>query len=429
MNEEELWQSTFGASAADDTAAEGETSVETVETDADAHTEEVEEVAAEEVETSEEEKPEEAETTDEAVTTETDQPTETDEEDFQDLLDPIPTPEQLLEKHKLHRPSQAIKDDLTMLSTKWRETQDSLNLIGGSEGVKVLEPVAKLLGNAQPTERDALQAFDAMLQTNRDATLLGILESTSVMLEGSDPVFKILGDELMQKTFGQGVTTEHLRNLVALEQAGMVNVAEDMKLLGENTDASSLFAKQAADNKALRKELDDLKEILSDPEKLAERTTSKKDQAFDADFETKVQEAVLPFLERGKWGSESALAKHVLPSIINGLKNEPEYRSVKAFVAKSGYSTEKMPFAVVSSMNSLTNKAKVRVEKAIREINADLKARPNLNTTVKEKVVETKPKSAPLNGDKSYSSGVRGATRIDDAEEELWRNSGMAQAA
>lgn len=427
MNEEELWQSTFGASAADDTAAEGDTSVETVETDADAHTEEVEEVAAEEVETSEEEKPEEAETTDEAVTTETDQPTETDEEDFQDLLDPIPTKEQLLAQHT--RIPQPTKDALVHLADKWRETQDSLNLIGGSEGVKVLEPVAKLLGNAQPTERDALQAFDAMLQTNRDATLLGILESTSVMLEGSDPVFKILGDELMQKTFGQGVTTEHLRNLVALEQAGMVNVAEDMKLLGENTDASSLFAKQAADNKALRKELDDLKEILSDPEKLAERTTSKKDQAFDADFETKVQEAVLPFLERGKWGSESALAKHVLPSIINGLKNEPEYRSVKAFVAKSGYSTEKMPFAVVSSMNSLTNKAKVRVEKAIREINADLKARPNLNTTVKEKVIETKPKSAPLHGDKSYSSGVRGATRIDDAEEELWRNSGMAQAA
>jgi hypothetical protein len=259
-----------------------------------------------------------------------------------------------------------------------------------------------------------------MLKVNRDATLLGILESTSIMLEGIDPIFKLIGDELMQKTFGNGVTTGHIRNLVALEQAGYIQMEEDMKTLGENTDAGSLFARLTEDNRSLKSQLAETNAILNDPEKLAARTTSKADQVFETDFDAKIQEAVTPFLEKGKWKADSALAKHVLPSIINGLKNEPEYRAVKSFVAKDGYTAEKMPFAVSSAMNTLTNKAKARVAKAISEINADLRSKPTLNAVVKEKVVETKPKSVPL-VDRPYSSGIRGSISIDREEDELFK--------
>jgi hypothetical protein len=259
-----------------------------------------------------------------------------------------------------------------------------------------------------------------MLQTNRDGVLLGILESTSIMLEGKDPIFKLIGDELMQKTFGNGVTTGHIRNLVALEQAGYIQMEEDMKTLGENTDAGSLFATQKDTIRNLEKQLAETTAILNDPEKLAARTTSKADQVFETDFDAKIQEAVTPFLEKGKWKADSALAKHVLPSIINGLKNEPEYRAVKSFVAKDGYTAEKMPFAVSSAMNTLTTKAKARVAKAISEINADLRSKPTLNAVVKEKVVETKPKSVPL-VDRPYSSGIRGSNSIDREEDELFK--------
>ncbi len=414
--EEELYQSVYGDAAASDTDSAAEEAAEIPVTDDTAHTETVEEPAVEEVEVVEETT--DAETTDETAETETDTPTE--EDNFQDLLDPIPTPEQLLEKHKATRPSQAIKDDLTMLSTEWRKTQDSLDKIGGQEGITALEPVAQLLKNATPTSQDALGAFDSMLKVNRDATLLGILESTSIMLEGTDPIFKLIGDELMQKTFGNGVTTSHIRNLVALEQAGYIQMEEDMKSLGENTDAGSLFAKQTDTIRNLEKQLAETQSILNDPEKLAARTTSKADQVFETDFDAKIQEAVTPFLEKGKWNVDSALAKHVLPSIINGLKNEPEYRAVKSFVAKDGYTAEKMPFAVSSAMNTLTTKAKARVAKAISEINADLRAKPTLNAVVKEKVIETKPKSVPL-VDRPYSSGIRGSSSIDREEDELYK--------
>lgn len=427
LTEEAIFEQAFGASsdleepAADDTAAVLDLNPD------DAHTGSTEDAAAEPVdEAPEAENAEDAEpASDDAAADTSDQPND-DQDSFQDLLDPIPTAEDLLKRHT--RIPQTAKDEMVKLADNWRNDRQKLERIGGDLGVTALEPVVKLLGNANPTSQEALEAFDVMLQTNREATLTGILESAVVLLDSPTPEFKILGDALMQKTFGQGVTTQHVKDLLTLERAGMVNIEEDMQLLGNSDTSSSLFAKQQETIKKLERQLEETNELLNDPDKLAARTgkTKQAEAVFEADFNDRVTDAVKPFLEKGRWDTGSALAKHVLPGILAGLSREPEYQAAKTFIAsQKGYSADKAPFAVQQAINTLMSKAKARVAQAIKEVNAELKTTSTVsrNAVVKEQVKETRPKSESLAATAKVGSGyaTSAAGTVDEAEDALFR--------
>lgn len=379
--------------------------VAAAEDSAIAHTEVAEQAAADDVVTDEatqdaQDAPDAEAVADEAAADDSETDTDTkavandDEDNFDSLLGNIPTNEQLLAKH--NRIPQTAKDEITHLADNWRSSQESLNAIGGKDGVELLKPVAALMANPNPTEKEAFQVMTSLMSTNLQAGLLGVVTVADEMLNSPNPVYKGVGDALIGKTFGKGVTADHIRNLLAIEEAGYVNVEEDLKLISQNGDAATVYKSQTNRIADLEKQLAEQAALLQDPEKLIAQMNNGKAVSFEADFDAKVVDAVAPFLEQGKWGKDSKLAAHVLPGIVATLKNDKDYKSVVAFVAQSGYQSQNVPYPVQQSLNSLINKAKARTIAAIKDINGELKARPSINAAVKEKVAQTKPQAKPL---------------------------------
>lgn len=423
------------SAAMDESATVDNTAADANQPDpADAHTaDDAATDAAEDVKEAEAESSEKStDTADEAASG--DETSELDEKDdtesFDELLDPIPTAEQLLAKHT--RIPDETKQELVSLADNWRSAQEKLNRIGGELGVEMLEPVVNLLGNPDPTPHDAITAFDQMLKTNQTATLLGILESSEAILTSPHEHFQKMSDALIARVFGDNVTKEHIQQLLLLEQAGITNLEEDLKYVEANTEgATSVFTKQNETIKQLQKQLAEKEELLNDPEKLAKVQTSKSDTAFETDFDGRIKEAIDPFLKKGNWSQESALVKHVMPSIMNSLKNDPDYQQMKAYIRQNGYNAKNLPFPVASKLLALTNKAKARTEIAIREINAELRGRAanGLNATVKQKTATTKPQAVAVAKKTDNGTLARGTAAFEKEREAIWREFEEQEAA
>lgn len=386
MNElDEAWNEFNAAAPVEEAVAEEATAENTDE--AAAHTEESADV---EVETGEEAS-EEVETQDES---EPEESTESADDDFQDLLDDIPTPEQLLAKH--NRIPQATKDELVNLANQWREEREFVSKIGGKEGVEVLAPVASLLQSAEPTEDVVNAAFGSMFAANPIASTVMAANVAEFFLsdEAKGKEIELIGNKILENTFG--ATKEHIRKLLTLEKAGYVNVDSEWELLQEEGQGSTLFEKQQSEINALKQQLQEKEDLIRNPEKILQKDQVDATRELENDFTAKIEEAIVPFAERGRWGKDSALSKLVKTAVIAELKEDPAYKGAVKYVQQSGYKNgDAIPFSVSTALNTLVNKAKARFDNSIREVNAQLKSRTETSLTaqVKQKVERTKPKS------------------------------------
>ena len=335
-------------------------------------------------------------------------------ETFSDLLNPIPSPEQVDAKYAKARIPNEIKTEIKGYVDNWRETNTKLEAIGGEKGVEVFKPFAKILTQAEASEDERTDALKNILTANYGVgmTLLadgaGFLLSTDALKEsyGNRVATEIFGADIdtingftaLKASYGEKATPEHLKQLLQLEEAGYVNTEEDLELFRSSYGGSDLYESQKSELVALKQQIEDLK---ANPEKLLakdkptiEATNGIKD--FETELGTRIENGIAPLRERGKWSNESRLAKTVQTAILSELKNEPEYKEALKQIKQSGqFNANNM--VLFSSLNSLSNKAKARFSEAVSEINKELRGRSETSRNAQLKMEkETKPKAAVM---------------------------------
>lgn len=366
--------------------------------------------AAEAVEEAPEEVSEEAPA--EEVTEEVEEAVEAAEDDFQDLLDPIPTRESLLAKHA--RIPNSAKDEMVSLAENWRAADEKLRSLGGEEGVEVLKPVLALVSDGDASSKSVTDAYGSLYKANPIAAIAMTLESAAYYISGENrpPAHRAVGDKILLDAFG--VNADTIRDFVKLEQAGLINRDEDLKYI----EGDGSYAQKIADERdALQRELADLK---ANPEKLVQKEQVEAVDELDADLSQRLDDGISKFLERGRWDKDSTLAQVAIKAVLADIKNDPEYKKAVKYVQSNGYSKD---FVTQNTLQGLVNKAKTMTERMVREINGTFKVKTETsrNAEAKRKVEQTKPKSEILTQKKSIFDNAY--TPTPDWEAEAWKES------
>lgn len=415
--EQAAWNEAYNA-AADQTpeAAPVEDTAVAAAPDAEAaaHTEESEPETEEVVE----------ETGEATPTDEPEAPAEEGELDTQDLLDPLPTKDQIFQSEKWKRIPNEAKEAMAGYVEQARTFRDQMEAIGGTEAIELFKPVSNLLTKPDPTVEDSVGAYASLFKANHIAAARMVIDASTHFLNSDEPGFKDVGAAIVRDVFGDGVTVERLRGLLKLEEAGFVNLDEDLPAVEEN--GSTLFKKQETALSQAQQKIRELEDLIKNPEKIASASEVNAEAEFTKDFDKRFTDAVTPFIQRGRWTEAKALSQFVSNAILSELRNDPQYKDVVKHVKQNGaYSAENATFAVRQAVNSLINKAKARYDAAIKGVNADLKnlAGSSRNANLK-KEIEKQTKPANISLVPKTPPSPFGSTFVDPraaGEEEAWK--------
>lgn len=351
--------------------------------------------------------------------------------DPHDLLDDLPTAEQLLAKHQ--RIPQATKDELVNLVNRARAERDAIDEIGGKQALEIFKPVSQFLQKPEPTVEEAQDAYVALFGANPRAATEMVAHAAEFFMndEPKAKAVERVGDVILERAFGEGITAEKVRQYVLLEKAGLINLEEDIQLVRNAEEGSTIYQKQMSEIEELKRQLREQQTLISNPEKLMQKEIDATAE-FNADFNARFEEAIVPLAERGRWGKDTPLTEMAKRAILAELKDEPEYKDVQKFINNNGYAKDKVPFAISHAVTQLTNKAKARFDKAIREINGQFKERAvtGQNAQVKAKVEKrVTPQSETVKGQREsiFSNSVTGSG--DDTRDKLYREFMQRQSA
>lgn len=366
----------------------------------------------------------------EADTPEAEEPdaSEPDELDTHDLLDPLPTKDQILQQW--NRIPNEAKEAMSGYVEQARTYRDTMAKIGGEEAIPLFEPVAQFLSKTEPSIEDSVGAYASMFKANPLASARMVIDASSHFLRSDEPGLKDVGDAIVRDVFGEDVTVEKLRGLLEIEKSGMIDYEEDIASVRQ--DGSTLFKKQETELTQARQKIRDLEDLVKNPEKIASASEVNAEAEFTKDFDKRLDDAFAPFLERGRWTEAKGLSKFVKDSIKADLRNEPQYRDLVKHIRQQGsYSADQLPWAVRQSMNALITKAKVKQDLAIKEVNNDLKALAgsSRNAKVKAEVEKaTKPANISLVPKHQSAMSSTFSDPHDAIEAEAFKASGMRAA-
>lgn len=303
------------------------------------------------------------------------------EADFAELLDDIPSKEVILRTHQ--RIPEATKNALVEFADKARNYRDALNRIGGEDGVNVLEPIHKVLTVATPTVEDQVSALAAALDTNEGAAL-GLFTAGAELLfnrnnapEGRRAA--VVGDAVLQRRFGEGVTADKIERYVALEQAGAFDSEQDIDMV----DGVFIQDRQAQAIDALMQEVARLKQEAANPHSQAKAQAAGETAVvqLNADIAAKLGEAVNPIRDAAQWKPETRIHGILMNAIIADLKNEPEYKQIVELTRANGGrigtangtdGEAQMSHAVNIHLTRLVNKAKAHYARDVAAITRDI---------------------------------------------------------
>lgn len=314
----------------------------------------------------------------------------TADDDFQDLLDDIPTADAI--NKKFERVPKDARAEMVKYADEWRANRDALNEIGGKDGLEVLKPIVNVIQSPDAHADHIRDAWATMLKTNKESAYRMIVTGGAEVLfnKGTTPIAQEMasyGDELLSARFGEGVSAEHIENLLLLEKGGLINVAEDMEVLQLEGKDSSLFQKMQEANEELKAQIEQLKNGSTQP------AAPNYSAEFDTELSAKVADEIKGITERIGWKQDSPAYEFVMKALLSELKNDPEYRDVTAFLAQSPFkdASGKIPFPIATKLGTLTRKAQARFTAAASAINSQFRTQSTRNTVIKEQVKETKP--------------------------------------
>jgi hypothetical protein len=307
-----------------------------------------------------------------------------------------------------------------------------LGRIGGEQGATILQPISELLGKSTREFDDHLKAIGAMIQTNPMATTELLTEGAIGVLfnTGADPAareFQKAGDAVLQKRFGDGVTSQFIEKAVMLKNAGLDFDSEIEDIRNQGT-SSTLFENLSNENNTLKEQVQELRNLVENPHLIERQTAQQTDavKALDDEIVSRFSEGISPFRERVRWQAESPLTKVVASALLAELKNEPEYKEAVNFVKQYGSlkQGDVIPYNIEKELYKLINKGKGRFGTTAIEINKELRGltATSRNAQVEKKVKETtKPKAVPVTPQKSYSNLTSFAGANDPVKAELER--------
>ena len=350
---------------------------------------------------------------DEAIEAELDatEAAESDESDsLADLFEEIPSDEVLLKTHVKRLPQES-KDAVLGYINKARTATETLNQIGNEEGVKVLAPIHSLLNKSVRSAEDRQEALASMLRTNTSATTEMLVEGALEVLLSSDKSpalreFSKAGDFVLSQRFGEGMTAERIEKYALLEKGGVIDLENDLALL-DGTD-SPLYQTQAETINEQTARIQELEELIKNPEKLTQASQVTVDAVKDLDGEIskRAEDKLSKVLERVGWPADSTLAKVTLASIHAELRDDPDYKEAIAFTKQNGrfngedYKTNLRIHAVVNKLTSRFGERSLAINNDRRSISQNSR-----NAQQKAKTQETKPAPAKLtNNVSSYST-------------------------
>jgi hypothetical protein len=368
---------------------------------------------------------EEAQETQEEAVEQPEEVTEAPDDDFQDLLDDLPSREQI--DAKWNRIPEAARGAMSEFVEQTRTLRDSISKLGGEEAIPIFEPVKNLLSSADPDAVQTSTAYASMFQANPKASARMVVDAASHFMRSEEAGFKDVGDAIARDVFG--VDVKHIQGLIQLEKAGFVNLEEDLPAVMEN--GSTLFQQQQSELQKAQDEIKKLQEQIRNPEKLISTTEANAEADFEKNFGTRVDTAIKPFVDRARWTGAAKLTEIVKDSILAGLRNEPEYKDVVKHVRQAGFNGEKLSFAESQAIKSLESKAKARFELAMKGINADFKAiaGSSRNAQAKEKAdKETKPANIHLVPQQKQGFSTKYVDPMDAIEEAAFKESGLRAA-
>lgn len=400
-----------GSANAEEAAAANES--EAAEVDVDTEVDDID-TPADETETPATDEPAE-DADDEAIEAELDatEAAESDESDsLADLFEEIPSDEVLLKTHVKRLPQES-KDAVLGYINKARTATETLNQIGNEEGVKVLAPIHSLLNKSVRSAEDRQEALASMLRTNTSATTEMLVEGALEVLLSSDKSpalreFAKAGDFVLSQRFGEGITAEKIEKYALLEKGGVIDLENDLALL-DGTD-SPLYQTQAATINEQTARIQELEELIKNPEKLTPASQVDAVKDLDSEISKRAEDKLSKVLERVGWPADSTLAKVTLASIHAELRDDPDYKEAIAFTKQNGrfngedYKTNLRIHAVVNKLTSRFGERSLAINNDRRSISQNSR-----NAQQKAKTQETKPAPAKLtNNVSSYTLAPRG---------------------
>ena len=355
--------------------------------------------------------------------TESEEVIETDDSNFQDLLDEIPSNDQILKTHT--RIANSAKEDLVRFADGWRNTKATLDTIGGEKGAEILQPLAQILLSPDVGSNDTFEAWSSIVATNPVAAHQMLFDGAANLLftKENTPMAREMskyGDAVLEQRFGDGVNADKIDKLLMLEKGGYINLDEDLQLLqAEGTD-SSLFQQQQTILEEQQRKIQELTDLVNNPEKITQQTVASTNamKDFEAELQQRINTGITPFRERGRWGEESALTKTVMRGLVAELKESGEYKEALSFVRQYGSIKQGdiIPFPLEQKLYTLVNKAKGKFSAEVMAINKELRAlaETSQNAKVKEEVKEvTKPKAVPVAPSRTFSNNPFGLPELE----------------
>lgn len=338
------------------------------------------------------------------------------EDSFDDLLDTIPTADALRAKYE--RIPNVAKDEMVSLADMARAKEAVLSRVGGEDGVAILEPVHNLLTKSERVDADHMQALASMWQTNQEATsellymgAMGVLFNTNGDEIGKQQA--AIGDAILNERFG--LNAEKIEKLALLVNDGIVDIDEGMTLLSAEGTDSPLYQSQQKIITALTSQLEELKDLVANPDKITQPSQAEQNAltALDTEIEKRLADGIAPFRERVRWGEQSQLAKTVTNALLAELRSDPDYKEAVRFAKSQGIG-ENIPYTINQKIFTLVNKGKSKFALLAADINKELKSvtATSLNAKVKEKVKETKPQAVET----TPKQGMFGGAVFSDPE-------------
>lgn len=316
--------------------------------------------------------------------------------------------------------------------------REKIQSLGGEQGVEVLTPVGAVLQKNDTTYEERMGAVASIVKGNPVTATYMFADAAEQLL--GDPDLRQVGDTIAQKVFGTDVNTlnalsevaktfnadpSHIQELLKLEQAGLINRADDMELFNANYGGSELYQQQMEQIRQLKEERDN---AINNPRQQETVQESNAGQELDTEFLKRFETAVAPV--KGK--ADAAFDKWLTKGLIADLKDDPDYKTALAAAKQIG-SVSLDNMAIGPALNRLSAKARGRYQEAVRERQAERKTQSTQshNAQLKEKTEATKPKAISMPQKTSTdmrSSADEQADAIFDRFSVLRRDAALAAA-
>jgi len=323
--------------------------------------------------------------------------------------DEIPTADDI--NSRFARVPKEARAEMIGLADRLRSQTDAVTTLGGDTGVKVFTPLAGIMQKDETTEDERMGAIASLVTANPTTATHMFADAAETLLGAPD--LRVIGNQIAMNTFGatveelhalselkkgyENATPEHIKELLTLEKAGLINTEEDMELFRANYGGTELYEQQQTEIQTLKAQLQEVIKNPPKPQEVVVNSTALNE--FESEFVKRFEASTAPPREMANWGKDSPIAQIVTKAIMSDLKDDPDYKTAVNTIKQLGsFNLDHM--AIAPALTRLALKARGRYQEAVAGISKELRktSETSHNAKLKEKTEDTKPKAVPLPG-------------------------------